>query len=37
MNIKLRGTHNLEVIIYDYAGNSISVSKDVKVFNFFGN
>ena len=37
MNIKLRGTHNLEVIVYDYAGNSASASKEVKVFNFFGN
>jgi hypothetical protein len=37
MNFKLRGTHTIEVIIYDYAGNSASISKDMKVFNFFGN
>jgi len=37
MNFKLRGKHTLEVIVYDHAGNSASVSKEVKVFNFFGN
>jgi uncharacterized repeat protein (TIGR01451 family) len=36
MNIRLQGNHQLEVIIYDNAGNSISILKEIRVFNFFG-
>jgi uncharacterized repeat protein (TIGR01451 family) len=36
MNIKLRGSYNLQVIIYDYACNSVTISKDIKAFNLFG-
>ena len=36
MNIKLRGKHNLEIIVYDGAGNSDSVSQMITVYNFFG-
>ena len=36
MNIKLRGQHNLEIIVYDHAGNTVTESKMIKVYNFFG-
>jgi hypothetical protein len=36
MNIKLRGQHNLEIIVYDHTGNKITESKMIKVYNFFG-
>jgi len=34
MNMKLRGQHNLEVTVIDHAGNKITESKMIKVFNF---
>jgi parallel beta-helix repeat protein len=37
MNIKLRGQHNLEIIVYDGAGNTVTESKMITVYNFFGN
>ena len=37
MKIKQRGQHNIEVKVYDNAGNSVSESRMITVFNFFGN
>jgi len=37
MRIKQRGQHNLEIKVYDNAGNSVTETRMVTVFNFFGN
>ena len=37
MNNKQRGIHNLKIIVYDKAGNSNLVSKEITVFKIFGN
>ena len=36
MHIKLRGQHNLKIIVYDHAGNTVAESKMMTVHNLFG-
>jgi hypothetical protein len=36
MNIKAIGQHNLEVKVYDGAGNTITQSQDATIYNLFG-
>ena len=36
MHIKLRGQHNLKIIVYDHAGNTVVESKMITVHNLFG-
>ena len=36
MNIKLRRQHNLEIIVYDHAGNKNTETKMITVLNIFG-
>ncbi|MCK5030388.1 MAG: PKD domain-containing protein, partial [Thermoplasmatales archaeon] len=36
MHIKLRGQHNLKIIVYDHAGNTVAESKMITVHNLFG-
>jgi hypothetical protein len=36
MNLKMRGMHELTVVVYDGAGNKDSTSVMMKIYNFFG-
>ncbi|MDG6219291.1 MAG: hypothetical protein QCI00_07610, partial [Candidatus Thermoplasmatota archaeon] len=37
MNQRLRGTSELGITVYDYAGNTEEYSQMITVYNFFGN
>jgi len=36
MDIKAMGQHTLEVRVYDSAGNTVTQSQDVTIYNIFG-